>query len=121
MSYRLTFQNKTRTKNKYSAKGTEYNGRWYHSKKEARYAEELDWRIKAGEITEVTPQWKIELRVNGVLIANYFVDFKVVTKDGTVQYHEVKGFETIDWQMKWKLLQAIKDEIEPGVELILVK
>ncbi len=120
MAYRLAFQNQLK-KNKYSAKTTQYNGRTYHSKKEAGYAANLDWRKKAGEIKEIVPQFKISLDVNGVHICNYYVDFKVVTKDGTVEFHEVKGFSTMEFQMKWKLFQALKDQIEPGCELIIIK
>lgn len=122
MSYRVTFQNPARKKSKYSAKGRDYNGRWYDSNKEAKYAEELDWRLKSGDIKEWKSQVKISLDVNGVHIANYYCDFRVVTKDGTIQYHEVKGMVLPLWQMKWKLLQALKDEIlESGAELIVIK
>lgn len=119
--YRVNFQ-KAFSKNKFNAKKQEYAGRWYHSKKEASYAAQLDWQIKAGEITEWKPQHKIDLKVNGIHICNYFIDFRAVKKDGTVQYIEVKGFETAEWQIKWKILLAIKNEtLEPGCELIVIK
>lgn len=108
-------------KAKYNNKTTMYNGRKYDSMKEANYARDLDWRIQAGEILEVIPQYKIDLRVNGRHICNYYMDFKVVLKDGQVQYHEVKGMELPLWQMKWRILEAIIDEIEPGAEMILIK
>lgn len=119
--YRVNFNSKTRKKNKYHAKGREYNGRWYDSNMEAKYAEELDWRIKAGEIKEVIPQFKIPIVVNGVFIANYYVDFKVITSNNSIEFHEVKGMELPLWQLKWKLCQALKDEIEPGAEWIVIK
>jgi hypothetical protein len=112
---------KKTTTNKYGAKGTEYNGRWYHSKFEASYASELDWRLKAGEVKEIIPQFKIELKVNDKHITNYYVDFKVILADGTIQFHEAKGFETAEWVIKWRLLEALLNEIEPGAELIIVK
>ena len=121
MAYIQRFQKATKTKNKYNAKGQEYNGKWYHSKKEAKYAEELDWLKKAGKILEWKGQVKIELKVNGQLIANYYVDFKVIDKHGAVEYHEVKGFETTEWQLKWKLFCALIDEIDPGATLIVIK
>jgi len=40
-----------------------YNGKKYDSIREANHAEELDWRIKAGEIKEVITQFKISLDV----------------------------------------------------------
>lgn len=108
-------------KSKYGNNSQVYNGRRYDSKREAAYAMDLDWRIKAGEIKEVIPQFKIDLRVNGRHITNYFVDFKVIMSDGSVQFHEVKGMVLPLWQLKWALLEALKDEIEPGCELVVIK
>jgi hypothetical protein len=71
---------------------------------------ELDWRIKAGEVKEVIPQYKISLDVNGVHIANYFMDFKVTLIDGTIEMHEVKGAELPLWRMKWRLAEALYPE-----------
>jgi len=88
---------------------------------EANYATELDWRIKAGEVKEWIPQYKLSLDVNGEHICNYYMDFKVIMSDGSVELHEVKGFETDLWRMKWRLTKALLDEIEPGAKLVLIK
>lgn len=99
-----------------------YNGRWYQSKKEMEYAKELDFRMKAGDVKEWRPQYKVELKVNGIKICNYFLDFLVTLQDGSRQYIEVKGgFEAEVWKLKWKLTMALKDEIDPGAEWIIVK
>lgn len=121
MTYRVNFQKQTQTKNKYNAKGQEYNGHWYHSKKEARYAEELDWLVKGKKIRSWERQVKVELKVNGKLICNYYCDFKVIDNEGGVQFHEVKGLSTDTFILKWKLFQALIDEISPGAELIIIK
>lgn len=121
MTYQKSYLSNIRKKKKYHNKTQIYGGRRYDSIFEARYAEELDWRKKAGEIKEIIPQFKISLDVNGVHIANYFVDFKIIMSDDSVQFHEVKGFQTMEWQLKWKLTQALMPEIEPGAELILIK
>lgn len=122
MAYRVNYFSKTKAKNKFNAKKQDFGGRKYDSKFEARYAEDLEWRKQAGEIAEIKPQFKIDIKVNGVHICNYYCDFRVVLTDGTVQYHEVKGLELPLWQMKWKLLHALKDELlEPGAELIVIK
>lgn len=92
---------------KYGNKKTEYKGRKYDSKREATHAAILDLRIKAKEVKEVVPQFKISLDVNGHHICNYFIDFKVTLIDGSVEYHEVKGFETDVWKIKWKLTKAL--------------
>lgn len=103
------------------AKRTEYNGLWYQSKLEANYAMQLDFRIRAGEVKKWKRQVKIELKVNGVKICNYYIDFKVTMADGSTQYVEVKGLEMELWKMKWKLCMALKEEIDPGAEWIVVK
>ena len=107
--------------NKFKAISTNYDGKFYHSKAEASYAQELDWRVKAGEVMSWERQVKIDLRVNGIHITNYFIDFVVTMKDGTRVYTEYKGAVTPDWQIKWNLLHALINEIEPGAELLLVK
>lgn len=110
-----------RTKSKYGNQTKNYNGRNYDSIREANLAEELDWRIKAGEIKEVIPQYKISLDVNGKHICNYYVDFKVILADGSIQFIEYKGMVLPIWEMKWKLLEALLDEISPGAEMIIIK
>ena len=110
-----------RKQNKYHAKSSEYDGRWYHSKKEAAYAQELDLRKKAGDIKEWIPQYKIDLKVYGKHIANYYVDFKVINNDDSVELHEVKGFVTDLWRLKWKLLEAIYDRYHPGITLVVIR
>ena len=107
--------------NKYNAKGRRYNGQWFDSTGEMNYAVELDWRIKAGELQSYQRQYKIDLTVNGVHITNYFVDFRVIDKHGAVQFHEYKGVSTETFIIKWRLLQALLNEIEPGAEMILIK
>ena len=100
---------------------TDYNGMWFQSKLEANYAKQLDWRIKAGEVKEWKRQYKIDIKVNGVHICNYYIDFVVTLKDGSQQFIEVKGMEQEVWRLKWKLCMALKNEIAPGVEWIVVK
>ncbi len=106
-----------RQSNKYGATKQTYNGYSYDSKKEAAYAKELDWRKKAGEITEVERQVKISCDVNGKHVCNYFMDFRITLPDGRKEFHEVKGFETAVWRLKWKLSQARY----PDCTFVLVK
>lgn len=121
MAYRVNYFSKTKSKNKYNAKKQEYGGVKYDSKFEAKYAEDLDWQLQAGELIEVKRQVKIPLKVNGVLITNYYCDFRVVDKHGQVKYIEVKGFETEVYRIKKKLFVATLNEIDPGAEYIIVK
>lgn len=120
MAYRINY--KSKLKNKFNAKRTEFSGRKYDSKMEAGYAETLEWRKKAGELTEIIPQFKIDIRINGKHWRNYYIDFKCLRKDGIWEYHEVKGFATEVWKMKWGALVMLKEELlEPGAELIVIK
>lgn len=102
--YKRIYKNKG---NKFNAKRSTYNGRHYQSRKEASYAMELDWMLKAGIIHGWYAQEKLDLRINDVHIANYFVDFKVIFPDGKFEFHEVKGYETDLWKLKWKMAIAI--------------
>ena len=81
-------------KNKYSAIKQTYNGRVYHSKKECE--------------------------VNGIKICNYYMDFKVIHLDGSVELIEVKGYKTDVWKIKWKLTEVLINEIEPNAKLTLI-
>lgn len=94
-----------------------YGGRNYHSALEASYAKDLDWMKKAGEIKEIVPQFKLSLDINGTHIANYFMDFKVVLPDGRIEMHEVKGYETNEWRMKWRIAIALF----PEYNFVLIK
>ena len=90
--------------NKYGAKKASYKGIIYHSKKEAGKAEELDLLKQAGEIRDFERQVKIELFGQRIKICNYYVDFKIFHNDGTIEYLEIKGFETPEWRLKWLLM-----------------
>lgn len=121
MSYRYKYRNQNRSKSKYHNKTRHYGGHTYDSIKEAQYAEDLDWRIKAKEIKGWERQVKIPLAVNGKHICNYYVDFKIIHNDDGVEYVEVKGFATQLWNLKWKLFEALIEDIDPGAELTVYK
>lgn len=91
-------------KNKFNAIRQTYNGYSYDSKREAQHAYYLD---HCSDVVKVEKQYKISLDVNGIHIANYFIDFKVWYDDGRIEYHEVKGAETMLWRLKWRLAQAL--------------
>ena len=105
------------SKSKYKAVKQSYNGYNYDSKLEANYASQLDLLIMAKEVEKWERQYKISIDVNDVHICNYFIDFKVWFTDGRVEYHEVKGYETEVWKMKWKLSKAIY----PDNNFVLIK
>lgn len=98
--------------NKYHAQSTLYNGVSYHSKLEAAYAEELDIRKKTKDIKGWERQVKLDLRVNGHHITNYYIDFVIEHNDGSRELVECKGFETEVWKLKWKILEATFDQMK---------
>ena len=104
-------------RSKYGSVRQTYNGYSYDSKLEATHAQRLDFEIKAGIVSKFERQHKISLDINGVHIANYFIDFKVYFSDGSIEFHEVKGAETMLWRMKWRLTKALY----PDYNLILLK
>lgn len=107
--------------NKYSNVLQTYNGRSYRSKKEAAYAMELDIRKKGKDITDWEYEPRIELKgENGAVVAHYKVDFKLYHKDGSIEYVEVKGFETDVWRLKWKLFED-KFGHDHNIKLTIVK
>lgn len=107
-------------KNKWAiAKKQEYNGFQYDSKFEAGIAQDLDLRVKAGELTHYDKQKKIELIVNGYIIATYIIDFVAYHTDGTIEYIEAKGLASEVWKIKWKLFEALYSD-KPDTLLTII-
>lgn len=52
----------------------------------------------------------IELRVNGELICTYKIDFVEIDMKDNETWTEIKGFETPEWRLKWKLFDALYPE-----------
>lgn len=119
--YRTSFLSRAKNKNKFNAKKQTYNGNKFDSTFEAKVAEDLDWRLKAGELIEVKRQVKVPLIVNGVTICNYYLDFRTVDKHGQVNYIEAKGFETQLWVLKKKLFIALLPTIDNGATYEIIK
>jgi hypothetical protein len=70
---------------------TEYNGRKYHSKKEAEFAKDLDIQQKAKEVIKIEPQVPFILKIGDIKMAKYVLDFRVTYKDGSIKHYDVKG------------------------------
>lgn len=118
------FSKRSSRTNKFNARSCKFGDRVYHSKKECEYAQNLEWLKKVGEVKEWIPQFKLDLRVNGEHICNYYIDFKVIYSNGRIEFVEVKGFETNEWRLKWKLTTALWPKIkgvEKNAELVLYK
>lgn len=96
-----------RPKNKYGNKKTVFGDRLYGSKLEASYAKQLETAKKGNAIADYIPQFRLRLDVNGYHICDYIVDFLVTNNDGSQELWEIKGFETMLWQYKWRLTEAL--------------
>lgn len=112
--------------NKYGAKRTEYAGRKYDSKFEAGVAQDLDLRLKAGDIVAVEPQYKVEMwcyREDGqpAFKVGHKVDFRVEHKDGSFELIEAKGVETTDYRWRRKFLEQIWLPAHPDHVYTVVK
>jgi hypothetical protein len=90
-------------KHKFHAQPTKYNGIRYDSKKEARYAQGLELRKKAGEIIFYLRQ--IPFHLPGGVVCR--IDFQEFHTDGTVHFVEVKGYETKEWVLKKRLVESL--------------
>ena len=69
------------------------------NKTEAAYAAHLELLKLAGDVTA----WRFE--EVGLRLADntfYYPDFQVISMDGIVEYHEVKGHWMDDARVKWK-------------------
>jgi hypothetical protein len=114
---------KTPKQNKYRNIPREYNGVIYQSSKEARYAKQLDLRLRAKEISGWKRQVKIPLYgAEGKFVCNYYVDFQINHLDGTTEYIEIKSTITMTpmWQIKWKLFEQ-QTANNPLIKLTVVK
>lgn len=100
---------------KYGAKRTEYDGRVYASRAEARRAADLTLLQMAGEIRALAFQQPYPLEVNGVKVGTYVADFTYWTKEGRFVVEDVKGVATPVFRLKKKLVKAIH-----GIEIVEV-
>ena len=97
---------------KYRAKRTEYNGEWYHSRAEARFAALLDMRVRVKDIRSWRRQAIVPLIVNGQVITKMIVDFVVTHNDYSEEWIELKGCETRDWIIKRNLFRALWPDVK---------
>ena len=101
-----------RRRSKFGAVKHVVDGVTYHSKKEAAQAEKLSLRKASGEVISWDRQVRLLFVINEVRIAMYIMDFVVYRADGVVELIEVKGMMLPDWKIKWRLLEAFKDDRE---------
>ena len=89
-----------------------FNGRTFDSQAECRYAAMLEQRKRVGDIRQYWCQQEIPLTINGVRVAKMVCDFKLLHQDDSLEYCEVKGFETAVYRLKLKILRALYPAIK---------
>ena len=106
LQYRKLFTN-----NKYGAEKTEWNGRVYDSKKEAKRAAALEQQEKFGIIKNLQKQVAFELQPGytnkqgkKIRPITYIADF-VYQKDNTMYVEDTKGFRTKEYELKKKIFE----------------
>lgn len=88
-----------------------HTGHHHDSVFEAEYCDQLALEVRGHLIKGYVSQVPYELKVNGVKICTHVVDFEVMDENGDTEIHEVKGFATEVWQLKYKLFKAIYPDI----------
>lgn len=92
-----------RFRTKFGNRRTATQGRTYDSKAEARYADALAARVKAGEVLFWWEQ--VPIRLPGG--TKYVADFVVFEADGTMRVQDVKGVETPEFRIKKREIEAL--------------
>lgn len=112
-SYNQIIKAKGPKRSKFGNKITEYDGRKYHSTKEANYARELDLLKNAQNDSQRVLKWEPQVRYDLVVkeqhIAVYVLDFLVQYADGRQEHVDVKGVRTDVYKMKKKMMKALYD------------
>ncbi len=91
---------------KYHARRTEFNGRVYPSKLQAKCAADIELLRRCGDVTKVEEEVTFKLfGMNGTHICNHRIDFHLQMRDGSIQAWEAKGVRTRDWAIKRKLFE----------------
>lgn len=84
-----------------------YKGITFRSDRELSHARQLELEKRTGTVADWSYEpYRVPLVVNGVKIGTYTPDFVVTLPSGSIEVHEVKGRETAEWRLKYKLIQA---------------
>ena len=78
---------------------------------ESDHCNSLYAMLQSHQIADYKIQHEIRIVVNGKKICSHYVDFIVTHLDGHQEFHETKGFDTRDWQLKRKLAVALNPDI----------
>lgn len=78
---------------KYGNKPICVDGLWFQSIKESNHWQELQWRQRAGEITNLQRQVRFHFDMEGERLWDYIADFVYTdTRTGALHVVDVKGY-----------------------------
>jgi hypothetical protein len=109
--YRAYVNQKMPSNSKYKNQKTEVDGIVFDSKREAEYYMQLKYLKRIGEIKDFGIQQKYELqpkfKKNGKTYQAiaYIADFVFVNKDGSTEVVDIKGVETKEFKIKYKMFE----------------
>lgn len=106
----------TTNKNYKSGKRDDLGGLFVRSRWEANYARYLNWLITMGEIKSweyEADEFMFPVKRGNV---RYLPDFKITNNDGSIEYHEVKGYMDDDSRVKLKRME----KYYPDIKLVLI-
>lgn len=85
------------------------DGQKFKSTLEANYYQRLWVQQRAGEIETIEREVRYELVVNGVLVATYYLDFRVKYTDGHIEFVDCKSQPTVTplYKIKKALMLAL--------------
>jgi len=90
-------------RHKFHARPQTVDGKWFGSKKEANYYQQLELAKKSGELLFYLQQ--IPIRLPGGV--TYRCDFLEFWRNGDVRFIDVKGFKTQSYIAKKKMVEAL--------------
>lgn len=97
-------------RSKYGNIKTEYNGKVYHSKKEADFASHLEYLKHAKNLSErvvsVREQVPYNINIKSHHICTYFADFVIQYGDKRTEVIDVKGVKTAIYRLKKRMVEA---------------
>jgi hypothetical protein len=96
-------------KNKFNAVKKTVNDRVYDSTAEGRRAEDLQWLLKIGDISDLQYQVPFEVipKQQGESAAVYVADFTYRDASGNYVVEDVKGHRTAEYRLKRKLMLQV--------------
>jgi hypothetical protein len=99
-------------------KRADLNGQYFRSRWEANYARYLNWLVKQGEIEK----WEYETDTFEFVPVKrgnkfYTPDFKIFNRDGSIEYHEIKGWMDNDSRVRLTRMARYY----PQVKLIVIE